>query len=386
LIVLKPGKDRAILGRRHPWIYRGAIREPAEPPAEDLVPVAGPAGEVVAWGFYSPASLIAVRVVSFERERPAPGWAAGRIRAAAALRAGLGIDSDAFRLVNAEGDRLPGLIVDVYRRTTVVRPLVRGMEVLMDEVLPVLAELYPDNAIYLKRDERAARIEGLRLAGGYLTGGGDGRETIGEGGLLLRVDIAEGQKTGFYLDQRDNRLLVRRLARGRRVLNLFAYTGAFALQAAAGGAREAESVESSPAALELARESAALNPGLDPSALHWVRADVFEYLESGGSYDLIVLDPPPFARRRSEVPGAIKGYRQLNRRALQRLAPGGLLLSFTCSGAVSGEMLREVLQEEALQLGRPAAVIQALQAAPDHPWSIDHPEGEYLKGWLLYAS
>ena len=176
-----------------------------------------------------------MRVVSFGAERPAAGWAAERLRRAAALRIGLAIPSDAYRLANAEGDFLPGLVVDVYARTTVVRPTVRGMEAALDGLLPALRELLPGNRIYLKRDERAARIEGLRLPGGYLEGEGDGTETIEEGGLNLRVDIAEGQKTGFYLDQRDSRLLTASLARGRRVLNLFAYTGR--LRAAGGGRR-----------------------------------------------------------------------------------------------------------------------------------------------------
>ncbi len=397
MITLKEGKE-SFLRARHPWIYRGAVQSAV--PTEELAPVSTSRGETVAWGFYSPDSLIAVRVVSFGAERPAAGWAAERLRRAADLRAGLGLGhaagftggaadgSGGWRLVNAEGDFLPGLVVDVYARTTVVRPLVRGMEAALGEVLPALREMLPDNRIFLKRDERAARIEKLQLPAGYLSGEGDGTETIEEGGVRLRVDIAQGQKTGFYLDQRDNRLLTRALARGRRVLNLFAYTGGFALQAAAGGAAACDSVESSRAALELAQESAALNPQPPAPALRWLQEDVFRFLENaprGERYGLIVLDPPPFARRKSEVPGAIKGYRQLNRACLNRLEPGGLLLSFTCSGAVSGGDLLGVIREEALVLGRQARVLRGLQAAPDHPFSLVHPEGEYLKGWLIHV-
>ena len=203
-----------------------------------------------------------MRVASWGQDPPPEDWLERRLGEAAALRRGLALDSDAFRLVNAEGDFLPGLVVDVYRRTTVVRPLVRGLEAAMDRLAAQLGALFPDNAVYLKRDEKAARLEGLTLATGYLRGGGDGRQRIREGELELEVDIERGQKTGFYLDQRDSRLLVRRLAAGRRVLNLFAYTGAFALQAAAGGALEAVSVESSRAALELGRACAGLNPQL----------------------------------------------------------------------------------------------------------------------------
>ena len=208
---------------------------------------------------------------------------------------------------------------------------------------------------------------------------------IEEGGTSFRVDLAGGQKTGFYLDQRDNRLLARRLSRGLRVLNLFAYTGAFALHAAAGGAREVVSVESSATAVELARESARLNAGLEGTELRWVRGDAFEYLQEPGSYDLIIVDPPPFARRRGEVEGAIRGYGTLNRLAAERLAPGGLLMSFTCSGAVTEELMIAVLRDSVAGAGRKAQILQRLHAAADHPVLLNHPEGEYLKGWLLRA-
>jgi 23S rRNA (cytosine1962-C5)-methyltransferase len=288
--------------------------------------------------------------------------------------------------VNAEGDWLPGLVVDVYRSTTVVRPLVRGLELAMERIVGELSALFPGNAVYLKRDEKAARLEGLQLPGGYLRGSGDGRQRIREGSLELEVDIERGQKTGFYLDQRDSRLLARRLSGGRRILNLFAYTGAFALQAAAGGAVEAVSVESSPAALQTARRSAALNPGLPAERLAWVEGDVFRYLEGGTgaeSFDLVIVDPPPFARRRSEVPGALRGYAQLNRLALSRTAPEGLVLSFSCSSAVSPPLFTEALREAARQAGRRVQLLQPLAASADHPVALDHPEGEYLKGWLL---
>jgi 23S rRNA (cytosine1962-C5)-methyltransferase len=358
-------------------------------PGAGLAPVTDAEGRVLAWGWYSPASLIAVRVVSWQREPPPEDWLERRLGEAAALRRGLGLDSDAFRLVNAEGDFLPGLVVDVYRRTTVIRPLVRGLEAVMDRLTGRLSALFPENAIYLKRDEKAARLEGLALPTGYLRGSGDGRQRIREGELELEVDLERGQKTGFYLDQRDSRLLVRRLAAGRRVLNLFAYTGAFALQAAAGGALRAVSVESSRPALELGRASAALNPRLDPDRLEWIEGDAFRWLAeqpAGQSFELAVVDPPPFARRRSDLPGALKAYTELNRLVLSRLAPGGLLLSFSCSSAVTGQQFSEMLREAARQAGRAAQFLQPLAASADHPVAQEHPEGEYLKGWLLAAT
>jgi 23S rRNA (cytosine1962-C5)-methyltransferase len=387
VIVLRKGRAESLRARRHPWVYRGAV-ERAEGAALEggLSAVADPEGRVVGWGFYSASSLIAARLVSWGEEAPPADWLERRLGEAAAMRRRLAPDSDAFRLVNAEGDWLPGLVVDIYRSTTVVRPLVRGMESAMERLVAALAALQPGNAIYLKRDERAARLEGLRLPGGYLRGSGDGRQRFREGGLELEVDIERGQKTGFYLDQRDNRLLARRLGEGRRVLNLFAYTGAFALQAAAGGALQAVSVESSPAALQTARRSAALNQALPAERLAWVEGDAFDYLESGPGgrdFDLTIVDPPPFARRRSEVPGALKGYARLNRLAMSRTAPGGLLFSFSCSSAVSPPQFTEALREAARQAGRQAQLLQPLAASADHPVALDHPEGEYLKGWLL---
>jgi 23S rRNA (cytosine1962-C5)-methyltransferase len=389
MIVLKSGRAEALAARRHPWVYSGAIQS-AEgvDPATGLAPVADASGIPVAWGWYSPGSLIAVRVVSWQREPPPEDWLERRLDQAAALRRGLALDSDAFRLVNAEGDFLPGLVVDVYRRTTVVRPLARGLEGAMQRITTKLSALFPENAIFLKRDEKAARLEGLALPTGYLRGGGNGRQRIREGELELEVDIERGQKTGFYLDQRDSRLLVRRLAQGRRVLNLFAYTGAFALQAAAGGAAQAVSVESSRAALELGRASVGLNPGLQADRLSWVEGDAFRYLAEQSAdpgFDLVIVDPPPFARRRSDLGGALSAYTECNRLALTRLAPGGLMLSFSCSSAVSAAQFTETLRAAARQAGREVQLLQPLAASPDHPVAAEHPEGEYLKGWLLRA-
>jgi 23S rRNA (cytosine1962-C5)-methyltransferase len=386
MVVLRPERAAVIRGRRHPWVYSQAVASASEEARSGaLVPLEDGTGGTLGWGFYSPRSLIAFRLVSSGPERPGTGWILRRLEAALELRRALGVPWEAFRVANAEGDRLPGLIVDLYHRTLVVRPSIRGMEAALPEVQSALGQLFPEHALFLKRDERAGRLEGLRLASGYLSGSGEGREVIGEGDLRFVVDMARGQKTGFYLDQRENRLLARRLAAGRRVLNLFAYTGSFSLQAAAGGAREVLSVESSPLAVETARESARLNPSLPQQRLQWLQADAFAFLKEGqgaGEFDLVVLDPPPFARRRSEVPGALRGYSQLNRQAIKRISPGGFLMSFSCSGAVSREEFTHALHEGARQAERELQLLQPLQAAPDHPVLLGHPEGEYLKGWL----
>jgi 23S rRNA (cytosine1962-C5)-methyltransferase len=386
MIIIKPGKAELLRSRRHPWIYSGAVeRAEAGTLRGEPAPVAEASGQVLGWGLYSPRSLIAVRMITWGPEAPPEDWPERRIRAAYDLRQRLALESDAYRLVNAEGDFLPGLIVDVYRRTTVVRPLARGMESVLGRILAALRELYPDNAVFLKRDEKAARLEGLERPTGYLAGGGDGTERIREAGLEQVVDIARGQKTGYYLDQRDNRALTRRLSSGRRVLNLFAYTGSFALQAAAGGAVEVVSVESSAHAVEVAREGARLNPQLPAERITWVEGDALYYLQSCPAYDLVVVDPPPYARRRSELAGALKGYIRLNRLVLERCAPGALVLTFSCSSAVPSERFTDALRETARQAGREAQFLQALHAAPDHPVAAGHPEGEYLKGWLLRA-
>ncbi|MBN1835410.1 MAG: class I SAM-dependent rRNA methyltransferase [Spirochaetales bacterium] len=385
MVRLRSGREALIRRLDHPWVYSQAVESASEQArAGELVPLVSAQGaEVLGWGFHSPGSLIAFRFVSRGESRPADSWLEDRLRAALELRERLGIRANAYRLVNSEGDALPGLTVDVYNRTTVVRPLVKGMEMQLEAVMEALQRLLPDNAVYLRRDETAARKEGLTRTTGYLAGSGEGRELIEEGGLRFRVDLAEGQKTGFYLDQRDNRLLARSLCRELRVLNLFAYTGAFALQAAAGGAEEVISVESSATAVELARENARLNPEAGQGSLEWLRGDAFEFLEEPGSYGMVIVDPPPFARRRSELEGAARGYGALNLLAVERVAPGGLLMSFSCSSAVSAELMAGVLQNAVAQAGRRAQVLQRLHAAADHPVLLNHPEGEYLKGWLL---
>jgi 23S rRNA (cytosine1962-C5)-methyltransferase len=385
-LILSHEKARLMSRYRHPWLYRGAILEmEGETENGALAAVMDEDRRVIAHGFYSTASKIACRVLCWGEGEPAPDWVKQRLTAARRLRLSLNIPSNAYRLINAEGDFFPGLILDLYGTTAVLRPQIRGVERLAPEITAALADLIPGISVYLKRDERAARVEGLECAGGYLAGGGSEPVIIEEAGVTFQVDVREGQKTGFYLDQRDNRARVRSVAAGRTVLNLFSYTGAFALQALAGGAAAVDSVDSSPGALRIAERNYGLNGFAASAGARWIRADGFDFLDRSGAYDLIILDPPPFARTRGEVPGALRGYRRLQVQALRRLSPGGLLFTFSCSGAVDEPAFRRVLFEAALETGRPVRVISALRAAPDHPCSLLHPEGEYLKGIMAYV-
>jgi 23S rRNA (cytosine1962-C5)-methyltransferase len=385
-IQLKPGRDGPIRKRHHPWIYSQAVERIAgEPSDAELLPVFSADGVPLGWGYHSPGSLIAVRMVSFRPERPAEDWIRQRIRAAWTLRETLGIDSDARRLVNSEGDAVPGLVIDQYAGTLVLSMHAHGIEGQKDRILESLHEIFPGAAVYLKRDEHYARVEKLGIQSGYLSGSGNGTSVIREGNVRLLVDFERGQKTGFYLDQRENRSLIARSSRGRRVLNLFSYTGAVALRAVGAGAEKAISVETSQKALDTARESVELNPDLRPSAFEWIQEDVFAYLESPPPCDVVVADPPPFARKRSELPGALKGYLSLFQQCIRILAPGGIAFLFSCSGAVDRLAFQQVVMEAALQSGRVVRLLRELHADVDHPVSANHPEGEYLKGWMVHA-
>lgn len=384
IVTLKPGREKTLHRYRHPWVYSGAVQKTDQVSAEDLNEVRDASGATLGWGFYSPDSMIALRMVSYGEQQPVAGWLEQRLTRAFQSRRELHLDTDAYRLINAEGDFLPGLVVDVYNKTVVVRPLIKGIETAVQSITGVVQKLFPDASLYLKRDERASRIEKLKCSNGYLHGSGDGTEIIRESDISYHVHIERGQKTGFYLDQRDNRSLVRHLAGQKTLLNLFAYTGAFALQAAAGGA-QVVSVESSDLAVETARRNTVLNSSIDPDSLEWIEGDALQYLTECPCFDLIVADPPPYARRKADVSSALRGYERVNQMALAKLNPGGLLMTFSCSGAIKSEDLNRVVQKAARQANRQVQVLQQLHAAPDHPTDLHHPEGEYLKGILLRA-
>jgi 23S rRNA (cytosine1962-C5)-methyltransferase len=324
-------------------------------------------------------------MVAFTAEKPPDDWIEQRIRTAWVLRSRLALDTDSYRVVNAEGDFLPGLVIDLYADTAVVCPHTRGVEARLDQIADCLCALQPGVRVFVRRDEHFARIEKLSVASGYLRGGGEGTTVITEGNVRMRVDFAHGQKTGFYLDQRANRSLIARCCAGKTVLNLFSYTGAVALRATAAGAVKVTSVDSSRSALELGESSVSLSPDLPADALEWVQADVFSFLESQPHCDVVVADPPPFARRRVERDGALKGYLSLFQQCLRILSADGLAFLFSCSGAVDRPTFQQVVGEAALRSGRTARLLCELHADVDHPIAASHPEGEYLKGWMVHV-
>jgi 23S rRNA (cytosine1962-C5)-methyltransferase len=386
-VVLKPGRDRSVR-RRHPWLRGDSVeRVDGSPAAGDWVRVHAASGETLGYGFYSPASRLRVRMLAFGKEAPGEDLVEARIAQAVARRANdpLLAGLAALRLVNAEGDGLPGLVADRYGDVVVVRPTSAGMAIRRDAIADALRRASGARCGVLRPDAAAARREGIAIEGGPLWGGAaPERVEIDERGRRYQVDVAHGQKTGFYLDQRDARDLVARLAAGRRVLDLFAYTGGFAVAAARGGAASLTLVESSAEALSLARENLARNGAPDGAEL--VRGDAFEYARAPGElFDLIVVDPPPLARAHRDVPAASRAYKDVLLGALRRASEGAWLLGFACSHHVGPELFAKIAAGAAVDAARDARVHGVLGAPSDHPVSLHHPEGAYLTGLLLRA-
>lgn len=390
-IYLKRGKEES-LGRRHPWVFSGAIERVEGEPAEgDVVDVFSRQGTFLARGHYQIGS-IAVRVLAFRQEDIDGRWWRERLRAARAVRLAAGLPdapaTDCYRLVHGEGDGLPGLVVDIYGDTAVMQAHSVGMYASRGAICEALVAVYVGAlaAVYDKSAQTLPYKADTGARDGYLYGGGDATERIvSEHGKRFRVDWGTGQKTGFFLDQRENRELVRQYSRGRTVLNTFSYTGGFSVYALAGGAKEVVSVDSSAAAVRLAEQNVALNFG-DGAPHEGVASDVFDYLKmSGRHFDLIVLDPPAFAKHHKVLGNAVKGYTRLNAKALAQIAPGGILFTFSCSQAVSRELFRTAVFTAAAIAGRNVRILHQLTQPADHPVNIYHPEGEYLKGLVLYV-
>jgi 23S rRNA (cytosine1962-C5)-methyltransferase len=386
-VVLKPGRDRS-LRRRHPWLLDGSVeRVVGSPAAGDWVRVLSSSGELLGYGFYSPASRLRVRVACFGKEPPSEDWLERRIAEAVARR-----DSDptltgldALRLVNAEGDGLPGLTADRYGDVVVARITSAGMAARRDELARALRAASGAAHGFERADAASARREGMAARDGALWGDATPeRVEISERGRRYLVDVTRGQKTGFYLDQRDARDLVQELSAGRRVLDLFAYTGGFSVAAARGGAASIALVDSSADALALAGENLARNGVHVP--VEAVRADAFEFVRAqGASFDLLVVDPPPLARAHRDVPAASRAYKDVMLAALRRAAPGAYLLAFACSHHVGPELFAKIAAGAALDAQRDVQVLRVLGAPSDHPVSLHHPEGAYLTGLLLRA-
>lgn len=391
VVTLLRGKEDSLL-RFHPWVFSGAIREvPSTVKEGDVVSVAAADGRLIGSGHYQIGS-IAVRMLTWDAAvRIDAGFFAGRLAEALRLRRALGLprpDTTAYRLVHGEGDFLPGLVVDVYGPTAVMQAHSPGMHHSRQMIAQALTEL-PGAGIenvYYKSETTLPFMAGLDAQNDYLIGSYAG-DTALENGLRFHVDWLRGQKTGFFVDQRDNRQLLRHYVEGRRVLNMFCYTGGFSVYALAGGAREVVSVDSSAKAITLTHANVELNFP-DADSRHSAEAvDAFKFLTDmeSGRFDLIVLDPPAFAKHRPAVRNALRAYQRINARAMERIAPGGVLFTFSCSQAVSREQFRLAVFSAAAQTGRRVRILHQLTQPADHPVNIYHPEGEYLKGLVLYV-
>lgn len=388
-IFLKRGKEES-LKRFHPWIFSGAIHHMDEGIEEgETVRVITAAGEFIAVGHYQIGS-IAVRVLSFEDIEINTDFWCERLQSALDVRIGVGIadspTNNTYRLVHGEGDYLPGLVIDCYGSTAVMQAHSVGMHVCRNEICQALVQVMGDRIanVYYKSETTLPYKADLHQENGFLVGG-DASNVAIENGLKFHIDWLRGQKTGFFVDQRENRSLLEQYAKGKSVLNMFCYTGGFSVYAMRGDAKQVHSVDSSAKAIELTNDNVALNfPG---DARHEAFCeDAFKYLdEHDQQYDLIVLDPPAFAKHRAALRNALKGYTRLNVKGLQRIKKGGILFTFSCSQVVTKDIFRNAVFTAAAQVGRKVRILHQLHQPADHPINIYHPEGEYLKGLVLYV-
>ncbi len=384
-LVLKPGRDKAVRHRHH-WIFSGAVGTYPRAEEGSVVLVRAADGAKLGRAHFRHGKSIVARMLTFD-DTPVSEAIPQALRSAAALRKALITpDTTAYRLVNGEGDGLPGLVVDVYGDTAVLQISTAGMDRMKKELTGWVAEAAGVSQVYERSDMPGRGEEGLKPVKGWLMGEGPTVLEVSEYGLKFQVDVARGQKTGFFLDQREMRALVRRHAAGRSVLNCFAYTGGFSVAALAGGAKKADSVDLSEDAIAMARENVKRN-GFSEKKAGFVNHDVFEFLRSAdlSEYDFIVLDPPAFTKRKDDVIRACRGYKDINRLALKGIAPGGLLLTSSCSYHVEPALFQTVVFQAALEAGRNVRIVQRHHLAADHPINLYHPEGEYLKSLLLYV-
>ena len=388
VITLRPGKERS-LQRRHPWVFESSVAS-GKADAGETVRVHASDGSFAAWAAYSPQSMIRLRVWSFdEAERIDAAFFERRIARALAVRARLAVASDGVRLIHGEADGLPGLIVDRYADTLSAQFLAVGVERWKATIADQLLQATGLERLYERSDSSVRALEGLEPKTGWLRGGGPTEVTMHEHGLALTLDVAEGHKTGFYLDQRDNRRLFADTVRHfglKRVLNCYCYTGGFSVAALAGGATDVTSIDSSAPALARADAHIALN-GFDPSQHRTLDADVNrslrEMLDRGERFDAIVLDPPKFAPSASHAERAARAYKDINRLAFMLLVPGGVLFTFSCSGGISADLFHKIVAGAGLDAGIDGLFYARLGAAPDHPMTVTFPEGEYLKGLVV---
>lgn len=387
-LILTKGREKSLL-RRHPWVFSGAVaRLEGKAQPGETVDVCDHQGKFLARAAWSPQSQIRARVWSWQQDESIDiAFFVARLRQAQQWRDWLaerdGLDS--YRLIAGESDGLPGVTIDRFGDFLVLQLLSAGAEYQRPAIIAALQQCYPTCSIYDRSDVAVRKKEGLELAQGPIAG-----DTpppllpITEHGMKLLVDIQGGHKTGYYLDQRDSRLATRRYAQDARVLNCFSYTGGFAVSALMGGCREVTSVDTSQDALDVARQNVALN-ALDIERASFVRDDVFKllrrYREAGEKFDLIIMDPPKFVENKNQLTGACRGYKDINMLAMQLLNPGGILLTFSCSGLMPNELFQKIIADAALDAGREAQFIEQFRQAADHPVIASYPEGLYLKGF-----
>ena len=384
---LKRGKEDSLL-RFHPWVFSGAIQHVDEGIAEgEVVRVLKNDGGFIAIGHYQ-AGSIAVRVLSFRDVEIDSRFWHSRLSSALAMRQAIGIadnpQNNTYRLVHGEGDHLPGLIIDVYGKTAVMQAHSIGMHLSRVEIAEQLVSVMGSRIenVYYKSETTLPFMDDME--NGFLYGGSDDNTAV-ENGLMFYVDWLRGQKTGFFVDQRENRALLERFSAGKKVLNMFCYTGGFSFYAMRGGAKLVHSVDSSAKAIELTNRNVSLNFPGDTRHKAFCE-DAFKFLEQAGdNYDLIILDPPAFAKHRGALHNALKGYTRLNMKAMQKIQPGGILFTFSCSQVVTKDHFRNAVFTAAAQARRKVRILHQLHQPADHPINIYHPEGEYLKGLVLYV-
>lgn len=388
-IILKPGREKSVI-HKHPWIFSGSVAEVrGSPESGETVDVLSSSGQFLGRAAFGPESQIRARMWSWDEEKKIDeGFFRQKLQKAIEMRRAFvrSEETDAMRLVHAESDWLPGLIVDQYADQLVVQILTAGMEYWSEIIINLLVEMTGINHVYERSDVDVRTLEGLKERVGVLKGSLPSEKLmIHENGLKFWVNVIGGQKTGFYLDQRENREKVRKLVNGRSVLNCFCYTGAFSIYALSGGASEILSIDSSTAALDWGKEQVLLNTYPTECAT-WKEGDVFHILrelrDRGKSFDAVILDPPKFAPTAAQVDKAARGYKDINLLAFKLLRPGGLLFTFSCSGGVSAELFTKIVSGASLDAGVDARIIEKLQQGSDHPVRLGFPEGDYLKGLI----
>jgi 23S rRNA (cytosine1962-C5)-methyltransferase len=388
ILELKSNREKSILNR-HPWIFSGAVQKLPKANLGDVIAVQDAQKRLLGYGFFDPQSQIVCRLFEIGKnpQMPTPEYWGDKIKKAYKLRQNYlsNPDTNAYRLIHAEGDNFPGLIIDIYDKVVVIQLLIKGVELIFPHVLKALADLGFEY-IYLKNKESSQRLEQLETNSGWIGEVYPVPLVIRENQLSFPIDVEKGQKTGFFIDQRDNRDLLKHYSKDKKVLNAFSYTGGFSVYALAGGASEVHSVDISKDAIKICDDTVRLNfPNREISHESFAE-DCFEYLKNTPStYDIVVLDPPAFAKNKKSVTNAARGYISLNELGLKKVKSGGLLFTFSCSGNIDRDLFRKIIFTASAETGREIRILHQLSQPLDHPINIYHPEGEYLKGLVLYV-